>query len=220
MEEKETITISYYAKVKGKSIPGIYQALKRENNKYNKYVVYDENGKRKFKKEILTELDIEESGNAEEIKATPEENENDHKRNIDLASSGIELQYLRDKIEEQKKQIESTIKMYEDRIAEKDRITEERLQDKDKQIEYLKEKIDSKEKELEREQQLRFAELGRLKELEQAEKERTDHIILEPDIVNTEEEKTEPEEKPEPETAIAEQKKKRKSLFDFFRKNK
>lgn len=48
MAEKETITIAYYASKKDKTVQGIYQALKRKNNKYSKYLTLDEERKKSF----------------------------------------------------------------------------------------------------------------------------------------------------------------------------
>ena len=56
MEKKKTIKIGEYAEIKNKSKQGIYQAIKRPNNKYQKYITTDEEGKTVFKIDILKGL--------------------------------------------------------------------------------------------------------------------------------------------------------------------
>lgn len=103
MEKKKTIKIGEYATIKNKSKQGIYQAIKRPNNKYQKYITTDEDGKIVFKIEILKELDIEE-------KETTENKQEDVQNNV---SSGDIVILLKEQVADLKKEIEEKNKQIE-----------------------------------------------------------------------------------------------------------
>ena len=102
MEKKKTIKIGEYAEIKNKSKQGIYQAIKRPNNKYQKYITTDEEGKTVFKIDILKELDNEtQEPKAEEIKTSS----NSYNDDIVILLKE-QVTDLKKEIEEKNKQIE------------------------------------------------------------------------------------------------------------------
>lgn len=105
-EKKKTIKIGEYATLTNKSKQGIYQAIKRPQSKYQKYLTTDEDGKTVFKIEILKELDaeVEEQEPTEEKQTTSPGNEKNNAEIVFLLKE--QITDLKKEIDEKNKQIE------------------------------------------------------------------------------------------------------------------
>lgn len=131
------------AEYHGKSIQSIYKSAKTKNGQYKDYLIF-ENGQMYLNKTILEK----ENKKANETIEVKQDNTN---------NSNVEIVYLKQQLELQKK-------MYEEKIELINNANKERLADKDNEIKYLRAEID-------KEKQIRLIEVKEIKALVSGEDE-------------------------------------------------